>query len=137
MRLSPDQLTAYRQDGYLLVRQLLPPSALTPLIAQLEREVDRQAQQWRAEGRIAHTSADLPFSRRLAALAGGSDLGMRSWDEIAKGEALDALVAHPQLAQPLGQLLGRPLRWNGDYHVRPKLPESALTAFPWHQDSQY
>lgn len=137
MLLSSDQLHAYHQEGFLLLRQLLPPAALTPLIAQLEREVDRQAEQWLAEGRVTQTHAHLPFARRLAALAAGSDLGMRSWDEIAKGPALDALLAHPLLAQPLAQLLGRPLRWNGDYHVRPKLPESALTAFPWHQDSQY
>jgi len=148
--LSQAQHGAYQADGVLLIPGLLPVSDLLPIQAQISQAVDRLALDWQAAGRITNVQRNLPFAERLAVLAQGDDLGMRGWDEAARGPALDALIAHPLIVQVLHELLsgadpatglvaaGRPeVRFNGDAHLRPKLPGSRLTSFPWHQDSQY
>jgi len=148
--LSQAERDSYAADGVLLVPGLLPADALLPIQAQITQAVDRQALDWLAGGRITALRRELPFAERLAVLAQGDDLGMRGWDEAARGPALDDLVAHPAILGVVQELLagadpatgmtapGRlHLRFNGDAHLRPKLPGSSLTAFPWHQDSQY
>jgi len=148
--LSNDELGSYQRDGFLCCRGLLAVDDLAGIRDQIAQAVDRQAQDWLRSGRITDLRRELPFTERLAVLAQGDDLGMRGWDEAARGPALDALVEHPAILRVLQLLLAAPdpatgvsaaglpaLRFNGDSHLRPKLPGSHLTSFPWHQDSQY
>jgi len=128
---------SYERNGYAVAPQALSAGDLTPFLAVLNRGVDALARKLMAEGKITDLHEGESFERRLASIAGGRDLGMRSWDDIAMGPELFGLIRHRAILDAVESLIGPEIFFNGDYHVRPKLPDSKLTAFPWHQDSQY
>ena len=41
--LTPDQIQQFKDDGFLIVRDLLPREALRPLIDEMEQKVDEAA----------------------------------------------------------------------------------------------
>ncbi len=127
----------FDRDGCLLVRQALDPKVLDPLIQHIGDEIGRFAEKLQQQGEIEDTFPELPFERRLIALSRESESRLRSWNNIALCEGLYDLICHPTITQILKPILGRDFGFNGDYHLRPKLPHSSYTAFPWHQDSQY
>ena len=80
---------------------------------------------------------DLPFGHRLAALHADNELRLRSWNQPVLGPELHALIHYSAIADVLEPHLGPNISFNGDYHLRPKMPNSQATAFPLHQDNQY
>ena len=61
-----------------------------------------------------------------------------SWNREVLSEAVYDLCVHPAVLDIAESLLGSTeVTMNGDYWVRPKLPEEQLTTLPWHQDSDY
>ena len=127
----------YQRDGFLLVRQAIPPADLEPLRACIHRQVGIYANEMFSDGKIKDPFDDLPFGQRLAALHRENEIRLRSWNQPALGPELHALIQHPGIVNALEPLLGPNVSFNGDYHLRPKMPDSELTAFPLHQDSQY
>jgi phytanoyl-CoA hydroxylase len=64
--LTPDQISHFRDEGYLVVEDLLDPARdLDPIIAGYATVLDRLADDLHAAGSIASTYAELPFSERL------------------------------------------------------------------------
>lgn len=124
-------------DGCLLVRGALDPATLDPLIAHIGDEIGRFADDLKGAGEIEETFPDLSFGKRLVALSRESEKRLRSWNNIALCKGLYDVICHPTITDILEPILGRDYGFNGDYHLRPKLPNSRYTAFPWHQDSQY
>lgn len=135
--MSVDTQFDFDRDGCLLVRQAIPPQDLDPLIAHIDGEIGRYAEDLHRRGEIADAYAELPFEKRLVAINRGSEARLRSWNDIALCEGLYDLICHAAIVDALRPILGQDFGFNGDYHLRPKLPNSAHTAFPWHQDSQY
>ncbi len=127
----------FDRDGCLLVRNALGPRELDPLIQHIDQEIGRFADDLKRKGEIEDTFAALPFERRLVALGRESESRLRSWNNIALCQGLYDVICHPTITELLKPILGRDFGFNGDYHLRPKLPNSRYTAFPWHQDSQY
>ncbi len=127
----------FDRDGCLLVREALDPRSLDPLIRHIDREIGRFAEDLQQKGEIEDIFADLPFEKRLVALSRESESRLRSWNSIALCQGLYDVICHPAITEILAPILGRDFGFNGDYHLRPKLPHSSYTAFPWHQDSQY
>jgi len=130
-------MDSYEQDGYVLIRRAIPTSDLEPLRDCIRRQVGIHAQAIFDEGKIDALYDGLPFGRRLAALHAGNELRLRSWDAPVFGPELHGLIHHPAIADALEAYLGPNISFNGDYHLRPKMPDSEATAFPLHQDSQY
>jgi phytanoyl-CoA hydroxylase len=128
---------SYKEQGYALIPGVYADADLRGLQACIESGVERHAQELVAKSQITDLHAAEPFDRRLASLYRGKDMGVRMWDEVVTPAALMELVRHPRLLDALEALLGSEITFSGDMHLRPKLPESSLTSFPWHQDSQY
>jgi len=128
---------SYQQNGYLHVPQAIPPTDLDPLRAYIHCQVGKYAAEMFNDGKIMDAFDDLPFGQRLAALHRENEIRLRSWNQPALGPELHALIQHPGIVDALEPLLGPNISFNGDYHLRPKMPDSVLTAFPLHQDSQY
>ena len=63
--LTSDQLDFYRTEGYLLVEDVIDPSAFDLLIAEIDAIVDTAAEQAHAAGELSDLYADLPFAKRL------------------------------------------------------------------------
>lgn len=127
----------FQEDGYLVVRGALPDTVLEPIRNLISRNVDAHARELQRSGAIESAHADAPFERRLALLYRDSESRMRSWNTFLFSPELYALVRHAAILDALQPLLGEEISFNGDYHLRPKLPGSTFTAFPLHQDSQY
>ena len=127
----------YARDGYQLIERAIPQAVLEPFRAHISQQIGIHAQTLLDEGEIDDLYEGLPFGKRLAALHANFELRLRQWNEPAFGPALHALINHPAIAAALEPLLGPDISFNGDYHLRPKMPDSERTAFPLHQDSQY
>ena len=134
---SPTPTEQFDKDGYLVVRGALPDSVLQPIRDLIDRNVDAHARELQAKGAIESVHADASFGRRLALLYRDSESRMRSWNTFLFSPELYALVRHEAILDALQPLLGEEISFNGDYHLRPKMPGSTFTAFPLHQDSQY
>ena len=134
---SPTPIERFERDGYLVVRNALPDPVLQPIRDLITRNVDAHARELQAKGAIESGHADASFERRLTLLYRDSESRMRSWNTFLFSPELYALVRHQAILDALQPLLGEEISFNGDYHLRPKLPGSTHTAFPLHQDSQY
>ena len=119
------------------MRGALPDSVLQPIRDLIDRNVDAHARELHGEGAIESIHADASFERRLALLYRDSESRMRSWNTFLFSPELYALIRHETILDALQPLLGEEISFNGDYHLRPKLPGRTNTAFPLHQDSQY
>jgi ectoine hydroxylase-related dioxygenase (phytanoyl-CoA dioxygenase family) len=127
----------YREHGFAVARGVISDGAFDPVIADIDRAVDQYARSQYEQGRIAERFSGLPFTTRLARLHEQAALTLRSWDELVDRATIRELVRDPGLVDALSDILGPDITFGGDFHLRPKLPDSELTAFPWHQDSQY
>ena len=134
------KVEAYHNDGYLLVPGLFTEADMEPVRLAIEDEVDRLADRFYREGKVSSRFADQPFNRRLVLLCESAQESVRIWElrtRAAVTPELYRLVRHPGLLELMTAILGPEVAWTGSFAVRVKLPESEVTAFPWHQDTQY
>ena len=98
-------MNTYEKDGYLVVRQAIPPADLEPFRACISRQIGVHAQKLFDEGKIDRLYEDLPFGQRLAALHVNNELRLRSWDApvfcTKHSESLKALAPDAFALTPL------------------------------------
>jgi phytanoyl-CoA hydroxylase len=127
----------YLDHGYLHLKQALSRNDLEPIKTCVSKAVDQHADGLFDQGKITNKYVDESFERRLAAIHEDNDIGLRGWYPFTQEKELYDLIVHPITTKNLEHILGPAFCWMGGYHLRPKLPESSLMSFPWHQDSQY
>ena len=59
--LSPTQIQTFQNQGYLVVRQVVSPSDLVPMVGIISRVVDQQADRFYAAGKITDLCQQAPF----------------------------------------------------------------------------
>ena len=144
MLLTGTQRDRFARDGYLVARQLLDDGVLQPVRAITARYVETLAQEFHAAGLISDRHEQAQFEQRWALLAdqylqapdheplphlwGGRHLIDRTIYELYTDPRLTGLAA---------SLLGPELTANGDFWVRPMIPDDTNTMLTWHQDSFY
>ena len=136
--LSPEQMDQWENDGYLLLKNVIPISVINGVRDSFARVVDGIIRELKADGLIEDEGADLPFETRFAQVAGehANRFG-RSWrNEVATFEIFELHYA-PHLVDAIGQLTGTDVIGHPVFNARPKLPGQQLTVVPWHQDSGY
>ena len=123
----------------MLFESVLSESDLAPLIAVVSEVVDRRATELYEEGVISDVYEEMPFERRWHTVlkACGRENEVFGWHTLVFSEALFHLITHPKVLDILESLIGSDIQFNGDFWVRPKLPNEKLTTLPWHQDSAY
>ncbi|WP_147136820.1 phytanoyl-CoA dioxygenase family protein [Stackebrandtia albiflava] len=126
----------FRENGYLVLRDVVPDHVTDPLIAVLGRRVAEVAAERHAAGRIPGTFADLPFDRRIAEVYGDEAPPVREWRRRLRCEAYHRIVTSPELLSPLRRLLGDEITYQGNSHLRPYVSRH-LDRLPWHQDAQF
>jgi phytanoyl-CoA hydroxylase len=138
-QLTHSEIGSYRDQGYLLLREGLKPEDLASVRLLISVLVDKYARQLYHAKKISSLYERESFERRLAVINAEAKLVTSLWDLTHKVDspALFDLIRHPALLDRVESLLGPEVAWTGSYVTRPKLPQSELTAFPWHQDSQY
>jgi hypothetical protein len=126
----------YQEEGFAVVRGAFDPAELEPVRGVIARAIDSLANDMVARGEARETFAGEPIETRLVKLLAGREFG-RSWDDPLYGPELHALLTHEAIVSRLRPLLGERIVHDGAHRLRPKLPDSELTSFPYHQDSQY
>jgi len=138
--LTPEQVSFYQEEGYLVLPHLLGPEDLAPAQEAMMQKVEEIAQELLAEGSVDRAWSEEGFATRLARLfAGKTDQEFlrygRSWRERRPGYF--PLMANPKVLDAVESLIGGEIFSNPVYNTRPKVPGVAAGAVPWHQDKSY
>lgn len=135
----PELKPIFTQQGYVGVKSALAERDLHPLIAVISEVVDTRATEFYNKGVIPDIYEDIPFERRWHAILRecGRENEVFGWHTLVFSEALFNLITHPKVLNVVELLIGSEIQFNGDFWVRPKLPNEKLTTLPWHQDSAY
>jgi ectoine hydroxylase-related dioxygenase (phytanoyl-CoA dioxygenase family) len=138
--LTPDQISFYDTEGYLVLENALNKMDMSPVIAALSQKVDMIADELVADGIVSDPLKHVPFKYRLARLFDGrTDKDFlkygRSWRDRFPGYF--EFMSNPKIVQPIVSLIGPEVFSNPVYNVRPKVPRVAAGAVPWHQDKSY
>jgi ectoine hydroxylase-related dioxygenase (phytanoyl-CoA dioxygenase family) len=142
MQLTVAQLDHFNDQGYLLLRQVLEPTDLDPVIDEYTAYIDQRAQELYAAGKIAQRYADASFEQRLALICRENNEIYSELDIMQRrGPASFAFLRHPKLLDIVECLVGSEITCSPIQHIRPKLP-SGLTprgsdphVVHWHQDA--
>jgi ectoine hydroxylase-related dioxygenase (phytanoyl-CoA dioxygenase family) len=142
MRLTEDQVRAFREEGVLVAEGVVTDGDLAPVIAEYEAWIDRRARALLAEGKIAALHEGEDFRRRYAKLYAQSSEISRGMDIMQmRGPATFAFLRNANLLDAVECLVGPEITCSPIQHIRAKPPaESSGTGpgfynVPWHQDS--
>ena len=138
--LTAAERETFAQQGYLLVCAGIPAPRIDAIIGVIEEIVDREARAMLAEGEIHNLAEQKPFPRRWYHVwrqHGGKQHSHTGWHSRVFSRALFDLWMEPAILDVVEALIGPEIQFNGDFWVRPKLPDEPETTLPWHQDSGY
>ena len=136
--LSLEQMHQWENDGYLLLKDVVPESTINGVRDRFACIVDDIIRQLKEQGVVEDEGVEFPFETRLARIAKehANRFG-RSWrGQVATAEIFDLHHA-ARLVDAIGQLTGTDVIGHPVFNARPKLPGQQLTVVPWHQDSGY
>ena len=134
-----DTQSRFEQEGYLLLRDVVPVEALRGVMEAIVEAVDRRVQNLHGEGTIHDPCVDAPFHLRWQRIMEqvGIEQTRRSWDDEVVCPALFQLMSHPSILKVVEPLIGPEIIATGIIAVRPKIPHDKRTTVLWHQDSNY
>jgi ectoine hydroxylase-related dioxygenase (phytanoyl-CoA dioxygenase family) len=138
MRLSPDQLKQYHDDGFLIVRDVFNRQELGPLQEEINQQVDELAQGLFKAGKITNLHEGKDFYHRLTALERdfpGAAVLIHIGGVLRP--QLAALWSSAKLLDMIEQLLGSEIAGHPVWNLRSKTPTNSLATVPWHQDTAY
>jgi ectoine hydroxylase-related dioxygenase (phytanoyl-CoA dioxygenase family) len=136
--LSEADIKFFHEEGYLVVRDLIPVNDLQPVIDEITSEIDWRAKKLVEEGALSRPYAEHGFETRLAKISQETDkVALAIWNGILHGPAIFHLISHPRLVDLAEQLCGPEVIASSVYRLRPKIPNYGYGAVPWHQDSSY
>jgi ectoine hydroxylase-related dioxygenase (phytanoyl-CoA dioxygenase family) len=128
---------AYERDGCVVVNDIICKHELDPIRDHIETKVDEYAREQYTEGNISSLHETESFERRYAAICEELSISPRNWIGNTYGRAFYDLYNMPGVVHVLSVIHGPEISNIGSPALRTKLPQSVITSFPWHQDSQY
>ena len=139
--LTAAERDTFSRQGYLLVRDRIPQARIDAMIGEISTVVDQEARAMLASGEIHDLAQQHPFDRRWYLVwrqyGGKQRFGQVGWHSRVFSRALFDLWVEPAILDVVQALIGPEIQFNGDFWVRPKLPDEQETTLPWHQDSGY
>ncbi len=138
MGLRPDQITKIREDGYVVVEDVLSRADLQPVIEEISEAIDREARALVARGELSRSYAEEPYEKRLTCITAETEAIYWSiYSGNLHGPGIFDLITNPKLLNLAESLVGPEIIASSVYRLRPKLPGFAHGVVPWHQDSGY
>lgn len=138
--LDAQQLSFYKDQGYLIVEDAFPRGGLDPVINDLSQEIDLAAQEAHSEGRLRERFEQEPFERRLLriseAVKDPTDI-LRRVKGKRKTQGTFDLITHPAILDIVESVIGSEILAHPQFNLRAKLPGEDETVVPWHQDLAY
>ena len=141
--LEPGEVENFHDDGFLIVRNLLPLEALQTLIEELEHKVDETANEAVSRGILAATDTcpGAPFDTRLALMSNACSDRDWLWGQVHgkhhKTAGMFTLRTWPALLDAAESLIGPEILAHPQAVLRGKLPDHEKGVVPWHQDLAY
>ena len=142
--LTLEQIRQFREEGFLIVRKMLPREALQPLIDELTLKVDEAIREATRQGQLdtKDTFDDAPFASRLALASEACRDRNWLWENyFSRGKPISAgmftLRTSPELLDATEALIGPEILAHPQFALRPKMPDLDLMDIPWHQDLAY
>ncbi|WP_159079445.1 MULTISPECIES: phytanoyl-CoA dioxygenase family protein [unclassified Plantactinospora] len=136
--LTDEERSRLADDGYLVLRGVLPDDALQPVRDALAAVVDRMARQWRDEGLIEQLHEDAPFTTRWWLIRQQLPaLRPVTWRRVLVSEAMYRLWRRPELTGRMRSWLGDELWAHDTWNGRPREPWAPVQKIGWHQDAYY
>jgi phytanoyl-CoA hydroxylase len=143
MRLTQEQVAAYRHDGVLHVEGAMTAADLQPVIDELSGVIDARARTLFDEGALTQLHEEAPFETRLGLLYAQAPQITQGIDIMQNlGEAMFRFLGNDNLLDVLEGLLGPEITCNPIQHVRAKPPDRyekttgpSFHMAPWHQDA--
>jgi hypothetical protein len=139
--LTHEQITFFKEQGYLPLPDFIDPAAFTPLVGEFEQLIDAHARRAYQEGKLPELFDDEPFDRRLARLYTALEDPQPLWRAVhgknQKSAGMFAIIMHPALLDATESLIGPEILAHPQFNSRAKLPNHDATVVPWHQDLGY
>jgi hypothetical protein len=137
--LGPDQLDAYRDQGFVVLRGQLPAGVLAAVARAFATAVDRLARSWHAAGLVTDVAEGAPdHDARLDALRAQHDEPVpQTWRKLLVTPELHAVWGRPELLGPIRSLVGDEVWAHGIWNGRPRIPGEHRNQVLWHQDAHY
>ncbi len=142
MKLTEQQVQAFRDEGVLVAEGVVTEDDLKPVIDEYEAWIDQRARALQAEGKITDLYENEPFGRRFALLYAQYPKIGEGMDVMQmRGTATFAFLRNQNFLDAVESLIGPEITCNPIQHIRAK-PPAALSGegagfynVPWHQDS--
>ncbi len=139
--MSATQVKHFADEGWVMVPDVYTEADLQPVRDEITEVIDGAARTLLAEGKIKQIWEAEPFETRLTRIyeecpeilppivgkAGGGH----------SGPAFFRFITHPSILAHVQSLVGEEIVGSSVYRIRPKMPNYAKGAVPWHQDSGY
>lgn len=143
--LTPQQVSFFHIEGYLIIPDIFNPVELEPLRQELHGEINRKARELQAEGLLNDLHEGAGLNRQLSEIfresedCGGAMLkhliGERGAGFLSP--ALFNLIVSPALLAIISALVESDEIVSSNHRLRPKLPHLGSGIVPWHQDGGY
>jgi len=127
----------FKRDGYVVVENIIQDHDLEPIREHIKTKVEEYAHDQYKKGNISSLYNRESFERRYAVICEELSISPRSWMGHTYGCEFYDLYNLPGVLNILRIIHGSEISNIGSPALRTKLPGSAITSFPWHQDSQY
>ena len=137
-KINEAQKLFFLDQGYLVLDNILDECHLTPVIEELNYEIDRRARNLLSDGELRHLYEEEGFETRLAKISSETPLlAISIWNGILHGPGIFGLITASPLIDVMEDIVGPEVIASSVYRLRPKIPNFGYGEVPWHQDSAY
>ena len=139
MIMSENISQLFDRDGYVVMPSLVTETQLEPLHGVLERIVQQRADQLYRDGLSQDVCTDAAFEARWHRIVQQCAVSVEHniWHELVFGRDIYDLIVQPAILDVIEDIIGPDITVNGDYWIRPMMPQDQVNKLPWHQDSWY
>lgn len=132
---SDESLSAFNEQGFIIVRGVFDPGVLAAARGEIEALVGVEAGKLLATGRIDDLLESEPFPTRLVKLfANNLDMAPTQFRTELHRAGFFEIFFNSVILDFVEKVVGPEIRLYPNYTVRPKLPNWEEARVPWHQD---
>ncbi|MBA2480642.1 MAG: phytanoyl-CoA dioxygenase family protein [Planctomycetes bacterium] len=129
---------AFADEGFVILKGVIPPAAVAGARETMKRLSDERLARFLVERKITDLHADLPFEKRLIAVAQEcAEAVPNFFREELHVPGMHPFLLNPALVDIAERFLGSEVRIYPNYMARPKLPDDQRMLICWHQDAAY
>lgn len=137
-RTDKSQQDFFKENGYLVLENVIEASHLDEVIKELTIEIDKRARKLLKNGELSSIFENESFETRLAKISSETPkLAVSIWNGILHGPGIFNLITAPSILDVMEDIVGSEIIASSVYRLRPKIPNFGYGEVPWHQDSAY